>query len=160
MNYLASIFLFFLGEEESFWMMMALIDSYKQREIYMDLRNLMKEYSVLETLVGIHLKPVDRVFRKYKIVYGLFAVPWFITVFASVLPFQIVIRIYDLYLYKRKFLFQAALAVLKFKESRILACKSEDELFMVLLKYQEFDSVSPDAFIQTCLSFRVQSGHL
>lgn len=155
MNYLASIFLFFLTEEETFWMMMTLIDTYKQRQIYIDLNNLLKEFFVLESLVAVHLKGVHRVFQKYSIDYRMFAVPWFITLFASVLPFPLTIRIFDLYLYKQKFLFQAALAVLKIKESRILKCKTEDELFMVLLKYQEFESVSADAFIQTCLSFQV-----
>ena len=105
MNYLTSILLFYLSEKQTFWMLLTIIDRYHQRALYTDLNNLCTRFHVLRQLMSTHLKSVHRQLEIFKVDYRVFAVPWFITIFSSVLPFQTVIRVLDLFFYKPKFIY-------------------------------------------------------
>ena len=98
-------------------MMISLIENYKQKQIYDNLENLMIRFKTLEYFIDKDLKEVDKVLKKFRVDYRIFAVPWFITLFASIFPFELSLRFIDLYLYKSKFIYQMSLAVLKIKEN-------------------------------------------
>lgn len=117
----------------------------------------MVRFKTLEYFINKNLKEVDKVLKKFRVDYRVFAVPWFITLFASVFPFELSVRFLDLYLYKPKFIYQMSLAVLKIKENQIINSKNEDDLFIVLLRYPEFHTENVDEVIKTALSFKIKT---
>ena len=85
----------------------------------------------------------------------LFATGWFITLYSSILPFQLVLRILDMFFAEgNKILYRAGLAILKLKEDILLAKKSDDAFIMELRNFKSDAFQDDDFFIKTCLSFK------
>ncbi|KAJ6232030.1 rab-gtpase-tbc domain-containing protein-related [Anaeramoeba flamelloides] len=66
-------------------------------------------------------------FQNENIESSMYASPWFITIFAHVLPFPLVLRIWDIYLYEgMNFIFKISLAILKLNQKKLLLLHYED----------------------------------
>ncbi|KAJ3441896.1 rab-gtpase-tbc domain-containing protein-related [Anaeramoeba flamelloides] len=67
-------------------------------------------------------------FQNENIESSMYVSPWFITIFAYVLPFPLVLRIWDIYLYEgMNFIFKISLAILKVNQKKkLLSLHYED----------------------------------
>lgn len=84
----------------------------------------------------------------------IYAPAWFITLYVSVLPFNIVLRILDIFLYEGyKILYRIGLCILKIKEEKILKSKQIDQVMLLLKNYQEKEFEDEDVFIALAHKF-------
>lgn len=84
-----------------------------------------------------------------------YATPWFMTLFSSVLPFNLFARIFDIFLYEDfKIIYRTALTLLKLKEEQILKCKNMDQFMNILRDYNYYNKIDEDIFIKTAFSFK------
>lgn len=84
----------------------------------------------------------------------IYAPAWFLTLYVSVLPFDIVLRILDIFLYEGfKILYRVGLCILKIKEEKILKTKQMDQIMLHLKSFQEKEFEDEDLFIATAQKF-------
>ena len=122
MSFIAAIFLFYLNEEKSFWMMENIMKNYHLQEIYyVGFPGLKKNLFVFLKLMK-KIKPnLFKHLAKYKVYPTIYASSWYLTCFSNVLPYDIVLRIMDCYLFEgSKIIHRFSLGLLSLKENEIL----------------------------------------
>jgi hypothetical protein len=55
---------------------------------------------VLRLLIDKHIPEIGKIFREQDIEIGLITLNWFLTIFASVLPMHILVRVWDVVFYE------------------------------------------------------------
>lgn len=101
MNFIAGLFLTFLPEEESFWMFVAVMNEepYCMRSMFLEnMTGTHKSLYIVEKLVKKYLPKVSRYFQRENIEISMFATQWIMTVFSSTFPFELVVRVWDVFL--------------------------------------------------------------
>jgi len=84
----------------------------------------------------------------------IYAPAWFLTLYVSVLPFNLVLRILDIFLYEGfKILYRVGLCILKVKEEKILKTNQMDKIMLHLKNFQEKEFEDEDIFIATAQKF-------
>lgn len=84
----------------------------------------------------------------------IYAPGWFLTLYVSILPFNLVLRILDIFLYEGyKIIYRVGLAILKIKEEKILAMKSMDKIMLYLKDFKTIEFENEDQFIKIVTSF-------
>lgn len=84
----------------------------------------------------------------------IYAPGWFLTLYVSFLPFNIVLRILDIFLYEGfKIIYRVGLGILKIKEEKILKMKQMDQIMINLKNFEEKEFEDEDIFIQTAQKF-------
>ena len=90
-------------------------------------------------------------FNEMAYVPQIYASQWFLTLFSIYFPFEVVVRIWDIYLVEgRKTLFRIALAILKINEKELMEAEMEG-LFSVLREFK--DNVDVDKLLKVAFSF-------
>ena len=122
MGFLAALFLSYMDEENSFWMLLSLFKNYKLEDIYYkEFPGLRKRLFILMKLIEKFMPKIYEKLIEYNIYPTMYASQWFFTCFANCLPFNVVVRIFDCYLLEgEKIIFRIALALFKLKEKEIL----------------------------------------
>lgn len=92
--------------------------------------------------------------NKLMLVPEIYAPGWFLTLYVSFLPFNIVLRILDIFLYEGyKIIYRVGLAILKIKEEKILKMKQMDQIMLNLKCLDEKEFEDEDLFIETAHKF-------
>jgi hypothetical protein len=90
--------------------------------------------------VAAHLK-------KYNIEMVLFCSSWFITLFSSVLPFNYVLRIFDIFFVEKwKIIYRVALQILRIKSDKLLKMETFEEILMHLIRFEDILPAQEDEF--------------
>ena len=139
MSFFAAIFSTYLNEEKSFWMMEIIMKNYHLQEIYnIGFPGLKKNLFVFLKLMK-KIKP--NLFRKllrHNIHPTIYASSWYLTCFSNVLPYDIVLRIMDCFLFEgSKIIHRFSLGLLSLKENEILEKKNFIEIMGVLKSLPE-----------------------
>ena len=125
MGFIVGLFLMYMNEEESFWMLQSLMRSpkYMMYGLYAPGFPLLHQYFYqFEQLLWDMSIPLKEHLAMNGIAPALYATQWFITVFAYNMPFEIVLRIWDIFLYEGpKIPFRFALYFMQTYEKRLLA---------------------------------------
>ena len=161
MGFLAALFLSYMDEESSFWMLYIIFKIYNLEEIYK------KDFPGLKKRLYIFLKLVEKFMPKiYKKLYDkevhptMYASQWFFTCFTNCFPFEMVVRIFDCYLLEgEKIIYRVALAIFKSKEEELLKAKHFETL-MESLKNATSDIKNPDELLNTAFSFSFSRNHI
>ena len=125
MGFLTALFLSYMDEENSFWMLYCIFSKYNLEEVYT------KDFPGLRKRLYIFLKLVEKFMPKIyeklinkKIYPTMYASQWFVTCYTNCLPFDVVVRVFDCYLLEgEKILYRVALALFKLKEIEIIKFK-------------------------------------
>ncbi|KAL7551198.1 hypothetical protein ACHAWF_016132 [Thalassiosira exigua] len=158
MNFIAAMFLTFLSEEESFWLLAGefvhLLGSFNAHNLVcliIDSTAVMKEepYAMRDLFVtdmaGVHetLYVSEKLFRKFlprlmqhfdnqNINIGMFVTQWFMTVFTSTFPFDLVARVWDSFLVEGwKVVYRVMLSLLENTQSDLSGLDMEGILTFV-----------------------------
>ena len=125
MGFIAAIFLTYMDEESSFFMMHSLMKKYKMEGIFFDnFPELKKKFYILLNLQKKYINKIYNIFQRDEILPAMYASTWFISLFSKSLDFQIVLRIYDCFFLEGfKIIYRIALALLKLKENDFLKAK-------------------------------------
>jgi len=101
MNFIAAMFLTFLSEEESFWLLVAVMNDepYSMRNLFAeDMAGVKETLFVADKILQKFLPKLHKHMVQEDVDLSMFATRWFMTIFTSVFPFSLVSRVWDVYL--------------------------------------------------------------
>ncbi|KAK6025359.1 TBC domain protein, partial [Ostertagia ostertagi] len=121
LNRIAAVALLYLDEEDAFWFLITFTELQPPNYYASNLIGAVADQKVLRDLVTEKLPRFAAHLRQFEVDLSLFALSWFLTCFVDVMPHQIYLPIFDVFLYEgNKSLFRFALAILKMCESAVL----------------------------------------
>ena len=122
MGFLTALFLIYMDEESSFFMLDSIINKYDMKGTYLNgFPDLKKKFYVLLNLEKKFVPKIYDVFRRDNILPSLYASEWFICLFAKDLHVNLLVRIFDVFFLEgHKIIYRFALAFLKVKEKKFL----------------------------------------
>ena len=86
-----------------------------------------------------------------------FGAKWFLTLFTIILPWKIVVRIFDIFLLEKfRIIYRVCLAIIKIKKKRIYKCENVHEIVDVLGRFEEEEFQDEKMFFEVV--FRVKIG--
>ena len=138
MGYLAAIFLIYMDEESSFYMLHCLMKKYKLEGLYYDnFPDLKKKCYVFLNLQKKYINKIYTIMQRDGIVPTMYLSSWFISLFARTVEFHIALRIYDCFFLEGfKVIYRIALGLLKLSENSFCDAK-KGETIPLLYKVQE-----------------------
>jgi len=160
MGFLAGVLLLYMTEEETFWVLAALLKGVVHEPmegLFEDGLPLIQQYFYqFEGLVKAQLPKLGAHMDQEGIHPSIYASQWFITVYAHSFPFRVVVRIWDiLFLEGIKIAFRIGLQLLKDKESELLQLSFEP--LVNALRSMGSETLDPDVLIGNALKLRVST---
>ncbi|XP_054706992.1 uncharacterized protein LOC129216802 [Uloborus diversus] len=123
MNFLVGMMLLFVGPEDAFWCLVAIVERYFA-SCYFDqgLVGAQADQELLKELLREKLPAVSAHLAALDIELSTVTLNWFLSVFIDALPIETLLRIWDCFLLEGpKVLFRFSLGILKLQEEAILA---------------------------------------
>ncbi|XP_076594450.1 TBC1 domain family member 2A [Chaetodon auriga] len=135
LNRLAAIALLVLqSEEDAFWCLVAVVEAIMPQDYYT--KNLVASQAdqrVLKDFMAEKLPRLAAHFEDHSIDVSLITFNWFLVVFVEGLPSDILLPLWDAFLYEgTKVIFRYALALFKYKEDDILKIHDSVEIYQYL----------------------------
>ena len=132
MGFIAAVFLTYMDEESTFFMLHSLMKKYKLEGFYLPgFPELKKTFYILLNLEKKFVPKVYELFKKEGMMPSMYASEWFICLFSRNLDFHTLVRIYDVFLLEEyKVIYRFCLAFLKSKENEFL--KGKDGLASIM----------------------------
>ncbi|XP_074529776.1 TBC1 domain family member 2B [Halichoeres trimaculatus] len=135
LNRLAALALLVLqSEEDAFWCLVAVVEAIMPQDYYT--KNLVASQAdqrVLKDLLSEKLPRLAAHFEDHSIDVSLVSFNWFLVVFVESLPSDILLPLWDAFLYEgTKVIFRYALALFKYKEDDIMKIKDSVEIYQYL----------------------------
>ncbi|KAI9205822.1 rab-GTPase-TBC domain-containing protein [Polychytrium aggregatum] len=136
MNIVASVLLIYLTEEQAFWVLTVLCDSFLPGYYSVNMVGAVVDNQVFETLAAKYMPMLAQHLKKYEIQLSVACLPWFLSLYINSLPLPFVLRILDCFFMEGpKVLFQIGLAILKTNGDALLKARDEGELINVFKGY-------------------------
>ena len=122
MGFLVALFLIYMDEESSFFMLDSIMNKYDMKGTYLQgFPDLKKKFYVLLALEKKFLPKIYDLLKRDNILPSLYASEWFICLFAKDLHPNLLVRIFDVFFLEgHKIIYRFALAFLKAKEKKML----------------------------------------
>ncbi|XP_061832535.1 TBC1 domain family member 2A isoform X2 [Nerophis lumbriciformis] len=135
LNRLAAIALLVLqNEEDAFWCLVSVVDTIMPQDYYT--KNLVASQADQHVFKDILLEKLPRLaahFKLHGIDVSLVTFNWFLVVFVESLPSDILLPLWDAFLYEgTKVIFRYALALFKYKEDDILKIDDSTDIYQYL----------------------------
>ncbi|KAJ8015546.1 hypothetical protein DPEC_G00027250 [Dallia pectoralis] len=135
LNRMAAIALLVLqSEEDAFWCLVAVVEAIMPQDYYTKtLIASQADQRVLKDVMAEKLPRLSAHFEEHEVDISLITFNWFLVVFVESLPSDILLRVWDTFLYEgTKVIFRYALALFKYKEEDILKIHDNVELYQYL----------------------------
>nr|XP_006629824.2 PREDICTED: TBC1 domain family member 2A isoform X1 [Lepisosteus oculatus] len=135
LNRLAAIALLVLeNEEDAFWCLVAIVDYIMPQDYYSKtLTASQADQRVLKDFMAEKMPRLMAHFEEHDIDISLITFNWFLVVFVESLASDILLRVWDAFLYEgTKVIFRYALALFKYKEEDILKIQGNVEIYQYL----------------------------
>ena len=125
MGFIVAVFLTYMDEESSFFMLHSLMKKYDMEGFYLPgFPILKKTFYILLNLEKKFIPKIYELFKKEGMIPSMYASEWFICLFSRNLEFNSLVRIFDVFLLEGyKVIYRFALAFLKLKEEKFLEGK-------------------------------------
>ena len=159
MGFLTAIFLTYMDEESSFFMLHSLMIKYKMEGIFLEgFPELKKYFFVLLKLQKKFLPKIYGIFQRDGILPTMYASTWCITLFFRVIEFHIALRIFDCFLLEGfKVIFRVSLALLKLKENEFY--NSEQGNCLIILN-QCTNNIDIDELFKIAFDFSLSHSYI
>ncbi len=132
MNYITAMFLTFISEEKSFWLLVTVMNDepYKLRDLFgEDMAGAHEVLFIAEKLLAQFLPKLSKHLEAESIHMSMFVTPWLLTAYTSTFPFDLVARVWDCFLIEGwKVLYRVMLSLLEFASKDILDLQFEQIL--------------------------------
>jgi hypothetical protein len=160
MGFITALILTYMDEESTFWMIHSLMNKYNMRGYYeKDFPDLQRTFYKLLSLMKKHIPKVYDHFKKNSFHPSMYALQWFITIFAVNFKFDVLVRIYDVFLLEgEKVLYRLALAILKLSEEKLLLYREFENVLEVFKNI--FDNIQADDLFNKAFKFSISKLHL
>jgi len=156
LNFVAALFLIYCNDEDAYWTLKSYLKNYQMEDYYTDLNTVQKPLYVADRLVDKFFSKVGKLLAENDVRAVIYAPGWILTTFATALPFNVIVRIMDCFLYENfKIFYRATLAIIKYKEKELLQCNRIDQLLMCLKDFSDPKWKDEDAFMKTVFSFNL-----
>ena len=125
MGFIVAVFLTYMDEESSFFMLHSLMKKYNMEGFYLPgFPILKKTFYILLNLEKKFIPKIYELFKKEGMIPSMYASEWFICLFSRNLEFKSLVRIFDIFLLEGyKVIYRFALAFLKLKEDKFMEGK-------------------------------------
>ncbi|KAJ8382115.1 hypothetical protein SKAU_G00028930 [Synaphobranchus kaupii] len=135
LNRLAAIALLVLqSEEDAFWCLVAVVETIMPQDYYS--KNLIASQVDQRVLKDFMVEKMPRLmahFEEHNVDVSLITFNWFLVVFVESLASDILLRVWDAFLYEgTKVIFRCALALFKYKEEDIMKIHDNVEIYQYL----------------------------
>lgn len=156
MSYIAAVPLFYMVEEDAFWVFVYIMIRLGYREYFVEgTPQLGRTNAWLEQLIQGHLPRLSTHLRDNGIALSAFTSKWFLTIYTFVLPFPIALRCWDwLFISGHDALLVIAVTILKLKQNDLLALTDTDDLLESVMGMVTKVDIRATEFIDTAQSFR------
>ena len=125
MGFITAVFLTYMDEESSFFMLDSLMKKYGLEGYYEpNFPKLKSTFYIMLNLLKKFIPKVYELFKKEGMIPSMYASEWFICLFSRNLEFNALVRIFDVFLLEGyKVIYRFVLAFLKLKEDKFLTGK-------------------------------------
>mmetsp|Transcript_30606 Transcript_30606/g.47955 ORF Transcript_30606/g.47955 Transcript_30606/m.47955 type:complete len:203 (-) Transcript_30606:63-671(-) len=135
MNFVAALLLLELNNEEaSFWVLVNLVEEVLPNYYHRSLFGLTVDQGVLQEYMILHFPKIHKHFQAMFFDLAFVSTNWLLCIFINSLPWDCVLRLMDILLYDGKpdILLRCSLAILSMMQSKILFCRTQEDLFNVM----------------------------
>ena len=159
MGFLAAVFLIYMDEESSFYMLHSLMKKYKLEGLYYDnFPDLKKKCFVLLNMQKKYINKLYNIFQRDGIVPTMYASSWFISLFARTVDFNIAVRILDCFFLEGfKVIYRISLALFKLSENAFCSAK-KGETLPLLYKVQE--NINVEELFKVAFGFNISRNYI
>ena len=159
MGFLAAVFLIYMDEESSFYMLHSLMKKYKLEGLYYDnFPDLKKKCFVLLNMQKKYINKLYNIFQRDGIVPTMYASSWFISLFARTVDFNIAVRILDCFFLEGfKVIYRISLALFKLSENAFCTAK-KGETLPLLYKVQE--NINVEELFKVAFGFHISRNYI
>ena len=131
MGFITGVLLLYMCEEDAFWTLVALLKGAAHRPMegmYQEGLPLLQRYLYqFEGLVASFLPRLAKHLEREHIVPTMYCSQWFITVFSYTLPFECLLRVWDIFLFEgMKVVFCLGLELLQCEQEHLLGLSFEN----------------------------------
>jgi len=128
MGFVSAIFLTYMDEEAAFWMLDYTVKKHKLQGYFAQaMSSLNVAFYKLQMLIKKFLPKLHKHFIENSIRPSMYASQWFLTLFALNFSFDVLMRIWDVYLLEgEKMIYRVAIAILLKNENELLQKSFED----------------------------------
>lgn len=158
MGFICALLLIYMTPENAFFTMDSLMKKYGLENLYEEGFPKLKAYFFcLSCLIKKHMKEVFDILKKNEVYISMFASEWFLTLFSRVIPFKVLVRIFDVFFLEGfKTMFRFALGFLKLKEKQIIQNKNNFSETIRIVK--DFDEeVNINELFKVSFNFKIST---
>eukprot|EP00026_Physarum_polycephalum_P001327 Phypoly_transcript_01328.p1 GENE.Phypoly_transcript_01328~~Phypoly_transcript_01328.p1 ORF type:complete len:341 (-),score=25.61 Phypoly_transcript_01328:230-1252(-) len=158
MSGIGALLLMYMSEEDAFWCLVTLMqeERFGLRGLFLPgFPQLYKQFAIHEKLFASLFFDLHRHFEQQGIMTSMYSTRWFLTLFCGVVPFPILLRVWDLILTEgyQLIIHRVALALLKTYHNELLVMPFEN--LMRFLVQTEWLMIDPDEFVHTIRKIKI-----
>ena len=154
MGFIAALFLTYMDEESSFFMLDSLIKKYELEGFFLpNFPELKRSFYIFLNLLKKFIPKVYELFKKEGVIPSMYATEWFICIFSRNLEFNVLVRVFDVFFLEGyKIVYRIALGILKINEKKFFE-KSEGIAYIMEVFKTICDGIDPDLLLQIAFGF-------
>ncbi|KAG0568428.1 hypothetical protein KC19_6G018900 [Ceratodon purpureus] len=163
MNFLGALLLLFMPEENAFWTLTSIVDVYFEGYYTEKMTEAQVDQLVFTQLMRERLPKLAKHLETVDVEISWFTGSWFLSIFVNVLPWECVLRVWDVLLYEgnRSMLFRTALALLEIHAAPLLQLHDNGDVLSMLQSMGETTFDSSQLVLSACLGFQeIDEGRL
>ena len=159
MGFITAVFLIYMDEESSFFMLHSLMKKYKLEGLYFDqFPDLKKICFVFLNLQKRYINNIYNLFKKEGIIPTMYLSSWFISIFSRTLEFHVVLRVFDCFFLEGfKVIYRIALALLKMSESKLLKADKGEVLPII---YKCHENLNVEQLFKVAFGFNISRSYI
>ncbi|CAA7052006.1 unnamed protein product [Microthlaspi erraticum] len=156
MNFFAALLLLLMPEENAFWSLVGIIDDYFSDYYSEEMIESQVDQRVLEELVRERFPKLVHHLDYLGVQVVWVTGPWFLSIFINVLPWESVLRVWDVLLFEgnRVMLFRTALALMEFYGPAIITTKDTGDAVTLLQSMTGSTFDSSQLVFTACMGYQ------
>jgi AcrR family transcriptional regulator len=156
MNFFAGLLLLMMPEENAFWTLTGIIDEYFDGYYSEKMVEAQVDQLVFEDLVREFFPRLVTHFDKLGVQVAWVTGPWFLSIFVNILPWESVLRVWDVLLYQgnRTMLFRTALALMELYGPALVTTKDAGDAVTLLQSLAGSTFDSSQLVLTACMGYQ------
>ncbi|KAK9733461.1 hypothetical protein RND81_04G069100 [Saponaria officinalis] len=155
MNFFAGLFLLLMPEENAFWMLVGIIDDYFDGYYTHEMIESQVDQLVFEELMRERFPKLVNHLDYLGVEVAWVSGPWFLSIFMNMLPWESVLRVWDVLLYEgnRVMLFRTALALMELYGPALVTTQDAADAITLLQSLTGSTFDSSQLVFTACMGF-------
>ncbi|KAG2309323.1 hypothetical protein Bca4012_081700 [Brassica carinata] len=156
MNFFAGLLLLLMPEENAFWSLIGIIDDYFNDYYSEEMIESQVDQRVLEELVRERFPKLVQHLDYLGVQVACVTAPWFLSIFINMLPWESVLRVWDVLLFEgnRVMLFRTALALMEFYGPTLITTKDAGDAITLLQSMAGSTFDSSQLVFTACMGYQ------